>query len=85
MVKSENHLERMETTTHQAEDNINPTTIGAASKHTEVKPFSKSVRHPWTMARSYYFVMGGYAMDDSDSDQKFMPENNPRVTLTETI
>jgi hypothetical protein len=34
------------------------------------------------MAHSYYVVMGGYAKDDSDADQKFMPENKPRVTLT---
>jgi hypothetical protein len=41
-----------------------------------------STRYPWTMAHSYYAVMGGYAFDDSDSDEKFMPDDVPRAALT---
>jgi hypothetical protein len=36
------------------------------------------------MTHSYYFTMGGYAMDDSDSDQKFMPEDTPRITVAKS-
>jgi hypothetical protein len=35
------------------------------------------------MTHSFYAAMGGYAMDDSDSIRKFMPENITRVALVE--
>jgi hypothetical protein len=37
--------------------------------------------HQWTMTHSFYAAMGGYAVDDSDSNLKFMPRFNPRLTL----
>ena len=36
----------------------------------------------WTMTHSHYVIMGGYALDDSDTNPSFIGDDLPRPTLT---
>ena len=39
-------------------------------------------RNKWSKVHGFYAVMGGFAFDTDDSEQKFMPGSRTRLTLT---
>ena len=39
----------------------------------------------WTMTHSHYVIMGGYALDDSDTNPSFIGDDLPRPTLTPEV
>lgn len=41
-----------------------------------------SRRQPWTMAHSFYAIMGGFVFDTSNEDVNFLPNSRQRLTLT---
>jgi hypothetical protein len=43
---------------------------------------ASSRRHLWTMAHSFYALMGGFVFDTSNEDVNFLPNSRQRLTLT---